>query len=281
VNRGQALAAARRKLEAAGIDEASLEGEVLLRHVLNVSRAALFAGLDAGMTHAQERALDGLLERRLSGEPSAYITGIREFYGLEFRVDSRVLIPRPESELLVEKAMSLARNENISTMADIGTGSGAIAVSLAVNLPGVAVYATDISAAALEVARANARRHNVEKQITFLRGNLLEPLPGPVDIIIANLPYVRRAELSLKGEPAEALDGGKDGLDLIRMLFERTDKKLRDGGFLLLEVGQGQARDAAGLLREAFPISEVETDRDLAGIERVLTLRLTRRRVQC
>jgi release factor glutamine methyltransferase len=281
VNRGQALVAARCRLEEAGIEEAPLEGEVLLRHVLNVSRAALFAGLDADLTPAQEKALAGLLERRLLGEPLAYITGVREFYGLEFRVDPRVLIPRPESELLVEKAISLARDNNIATMADIGTGSGAIAVSLAVNLPGIAVYATDIAAVALEVARANARRHGVEKQIAFLRGNLLEPLPGPVDVIIANLPYVRRAELSLKGEPSLALDGGADGLDLIRVLCQEADKKLRDGGFLLLEVGQGQARDAAALLSEAFPFSKIETDRDLAGIERVLTLRLTRRRVQC
>jgi release factor glutamine methyltransferase len=281
VNRGQALAAARRRLQKAGIEEAPLEGEVLLRHVLNVSRAALFATTEATMTPAQEKALDGLLERRLNGEPSAYITGVREFYGLEFQVDSRVLIPRPESELLVEKAISLARDNNVATIADIGTGSGAIAVSLAVNLPGVTVYAADISAAALEVARVNAHRYGVEKQITFLRGHLLEPLPGPVDIIVANLPYVRRADLSPKGEPVQALDGGKDGLDLIRMLFERADKKLRDGGFILIEVGQGQAGAAAGLLSEAFPSSQVETDRDLAGIERVLTLRLTRRRAQC
>ena len=150
MNRGQALAAARRKLEDAGIEEAPLEGEVLLRHVLNVSRAGLFAGLEIDITAAQEKTIDGLLERRLSGEPAAYITGVREFYGLEFHVDPSVLIPRPESELLVEKAIRLARNNNIATMADIGTGSGAIAVSLAVNLPGAAVYATDISAAALE-----------------------------------------------------------------------------------------------------------------------------------
>jgi release factor glutamine methyltransferase len=275
MNRGQALAAARRRLEADGVEEAPLEGEVLLRHVLSVSRAGLFAGLETGMTPAQKKALDRMLERRLSGEPSAYITGVREFYGLEFRVDPSVLIPRPESELIVEKAISLAQGREIAAIADIGTGSGAIAVSLAVNLPGVAVYATDISAAALEVARANARRHGVESRIIFLQGHLLEPLPGPVDMVVANLPYVRRADLSPKGEPVEALDGGEDGLDVVRLLCRQAGGKLRAGGFLLLEVGQGQAGEAAGLLSEAFPSSKVEVDRDLAGIERVLTLRLT------
>jgi release factor glutamine methyltransferase len=275
VNRRQALAAARRKLEAAGIEEASLEGEVLLRHVLKVSRAGLFAGLEILMTPAQEKKLAGLLERRLRGELSAYITGVREFYGLEFRVTPSVLIPRPESELLVDKAISLARSGEIATIADIGTGSGAIAVCLAVNLPGVDVYAVDISAAALEVARANAVRHAVEKRITFLRGHLLEPLPGPVDMIIANLPYVRRADLAPRGEPVQALDGGVNGLGIIRDLCLQAVGRLREGGYLLLEVGQGQAKEVAGLLKEAFPSSEVETERDLAGIKRVLTIRLT------
>ncbi len=275
MNRGQALAAARHRLAEAGIEEAPLEGEVLLRHVLKVSRAGLFAGLDAGMTPVQEQALSRLMERRLRGEPAAYITGVREFYGLDFAVDPSVLIPRPESELLVEKAISLARDNDVATIADIGTGSGAIAVSLAVNLPGVEIYATDISAAALVVARGNSRRHGVADRIALLQGRLLEPLPGPVDMIIANLPYVRRTELSPKGEPVEALDGGEDGLDIIRLLCRQAGGKLRGGGSLLIEVGQGQAGDAAGLLREAFPSSEIEADRDLAGIERVLTLRLT------
>jgi release factor glutamine methyltransferase len=281
VNRGQALEVARRKLEAAGIEEASLEGEVLLRHVLKVSRAGLFAGLEIPLTPAQEQGLAGLLERRLRGEPSAYITGVREFYGLEFLVAPSVLIPRPESELLVDTAFSLARGGEITTVADIGTGSGAIAVCLAVNLPGVTVYAVDISAAALEVARANAARHGVENRITFLRGHLLEPLPGPVDMIVANLPYVRRADLGPGGEPVRALDGGADGLDIIREFCLQVAGKLRERGCLLLEVGQGQAMEVAGLLKKAFPFSEIETECDLAGIERMLAVRLTQRQIQC
>jgi release factor glutamine methyltransferase len=280
MNRGQALAGARRALAEAGIEEAPLEGEVLLRHVLDMTRAGLFAGLDGEMTPGQEQSLRGLLQRRIRGEPSAYITGRREFYGLEFYVDSNVLIPRPETELLVDKAIGLARGARVSGIADIGTGSGAIAVSLAVNLPGVSIYAADISAAGLEVARRNARRHGVETRISFRRGHLLEPLPGPVDMIIANLPYVRRSDLRRAGplsyEPALALDGGEDGLDLIRMFCRQADTKLRRGGFLLMEVGEGQAGKAARLLREAYPLSKVEIDRDLAGIERVLSLTFDR-----
>jgi release factor glutamine methyltransferase len=281
VNRRQALAAARRQLEAAGSEEASLEGEVLLRHALDISRAEFFAGLDADITTAQQTTLQGLLERRLKGEPTAYITGRREFYGLDFLVDASVLIPRPESELLVEKAIGLARQHHPTLIADIGTGSGAIAVSLAIHLPAVTILATDISAAGLELARKNARRHGVEGRISFLRGHLLEPLPGHVDMIVANLPYVRHADISPRGEPALALDGGVDGLDLIRGLCRETAKKLRPDGFLLVEIGQGQADRVADLLGQSFPASKVEVERDLAGIERLVTVRLTERRVQC
>ena len=285
MNRGQLLTAARRRLEAAGIEEGSLEGEVLLRHVLDISRAGLFAGLDSELTPGQAIAIERLLERRLKGEPTAYITGRREFYGLDFRVDRNVLIPRPESELLVEKAIGLAREHRLSLIADIGTGSGAIAVSLAVVLPDVTIYATDISAAGLELARENVRYHGVEGRISFLRGNLLEPLPGPVDMIVANLPYVRRSDLPPGGplsyEPALALDGGEDGLEVLRLICGQAGGKLRPDGFLLLEIGQGQAGQVADLLNQVFPSSRIEVDRDLAGIERLVSVRLTEQRVQC
>lgn len=285
MNRGQVLTAARRRLEAAGIEEASLEGEVLLRHVLDISRAGLFAGLDSELTPGQAIAIERLLERRLKGEPTAYITGRREFYGLDFRVDRNALIPRPESELLVEKAIGLARRHRVSLIADIGTGSGAIAVSLAVSLPDATIYATDISAAGLELARENARYHGVQGRISFLQGNLLEPLPGPVDMIVANLPYVRRSDLPPGGplsyEPALALDGGEDGLEVLRLICGQAGGKLRPDGFLLLEIGQGQAGQVADLLNQVFPSSRIEVDRDLAGIERLLSVRLTEQRVQC
>ncbi len=150
----QALDGARELLQTNNIEDASLEAEILLRHVLGINRAQLFLEYELELNSEQKQAFDRLIERRLSGEPSAYITGHREFYGLDFAVDHRVLIPRPESELLVEKAIEIAQHQSVNTIADIGTGSGAIAVSVAVNIPGVKIYATDISTNALEVARA-------------------------------------------------------------------------------------------------------------------------------
>lgn len=279
MNRRKALAYARGTLADSNIDDASLEGEILLRHVLGLSRAQLYSDIDHNVSPAHDKALRKLLERRIQGEPSAYITGHREFYGLDFRVDRNVLIPRPETELLVEKAIRLAQSHAISGMADIGTGCGAIAVSLAVSLPGVTVYATDVSAPALKVARSNCKKHGVADRIVFLQGDMLEPLPEPVDLIIANLPYVRESDLSRSGplsfEPALALNGGEDGLDRIRVLCRQAGNKLRSQGFILLEIGQGQAEETAALSQEIFPSARIEIESDLAGIERVVSLRLT------
>ena len=279
MNRRQALAYARGTLADSNIDDASLEGEILLRHVLGLSRARLYSDIDHNVSPAHGKALRKLLERRIQGEPSAYITGHREFYGLDFQVDRNVLIPRPETELLVEKAIRLAQSHAISRMADIGIGCGVIAVSLAANLPGVTVYATDVSATALEVARSNCKKHGMADRIVFLQGDMLEPLPEPVDLIIANLPYVREADLSRSGhlsfEPAVALNGGEDGLDRIRVLCRQAGNKLRSQGFILLEIGQGQAEEITALSQEIFPSARIEIESDLAGIERVVSLRLT------
>jgi release factor glutamine methyltransferase len=281
----QALEYAGARLRDTGIEDAPLEGEVLLRHVLGLDRARLFSHLDEDMSHRQEEGLERVLERRRQGEPVAYITGHREFYGLDFIVNRNVLIPRPETELLVEKAIDSAREGDVRKIADIGTGSGAIAVSLAVNLPAVTVYATDISARALAVAGKNCRRHGVSGRVVLLRGDLLEPLPGPVDLIIANLPYVRAVDLKagslLSYEPALALDGGEDGLDGISIFCRGASSKLRPGGGLMLEVGQGQAENVRELLRKVFPGAVIETGCDLAGIERMVSLRLTSGKVFC
>jgi len=271
----QALRRARGILVKNSVEDASLEGELLLRHALNIDRVQLYIDLGKELPPQQEGIFFNLLERRLNGEPAAYITGRREFYGLDFEVNPAVLIPRPESELLVEKALSIAKNRPLSTLADIGTGSGAIAVSLAVNLPRTLIYATDISAAALETASANCRKHGVSGRVRLLEGNLLEPLPEPVDLIVANLPYVSQSELNPESEPPLALDGGADGTERIVQLCCQAGGKLRAGGCLLLEIGQGQREAVTAILHNIFPGGTIEVFPDLAGIDRAVLLNLS------
>ena len=281
MNLKQALARARETLAANNIEEAPLESELLLRHALNIDRVQLYQDLNRELLPEQDEAFRQLIQRRLKGEPSAYITGHREFYSIDFYVDRRVLIPRPESELLVEKAISLSQAGPLSSIADIGTGSGAIAVSLALNLPEAKIYATDISAAALEVAQVNCRRHGVADRVYLLQGDMLEPLPEAVDLIVANLPYVRPVDMPraqtepLCFEPPLALNGGKDGLEKIYRLCQQATTRLNPQGCLLLEIGQGQQEAVADLLANLFPWAQIEVTPDFAGIERVVSLCLT------
>jgi release factor glutamine methyltransferase len=276
----QALGKARDILVESDINDTPLEAELLLRHALDIDRVQLYIDLEKELTPAQQEAFWNLLERRLNGEPSAYITGRREFYGLDFAVNPAVLIPRPESELLVEKALSIAENRPLFTIADIGTGSGAIAVSLALGLPRAKIYAADISAAALKVALANCRKHGVADRICLLEGNLLEPLPEPVDLIVANLPYIRKSELNPGLEPPLALDGGADGTGSIEQLCRQAGGKLKSGGWLLLEIGQGQREAVTAILHNIFPGGKVEVSPDLAGIDRAVFLSLAATPVQ-
>jgi release factor glutamine methyltransferase len=274
----RALYQAGKVLNRRRLPEARLTSELLLRHTLDTDRVGLYQDLDRELTYKEENTFRQLLRRRLRGEPVAYILGRREFYGLDFEVDRRVLIPRPETELLVDKALAFARHRNITEIADIGTGSGAVAVALAVNLPGATVYATDVSAAALEVACRNAARHGAADRIRFLAGDLLAPLPDAVSLIVANLPYVTAVEVAdgrlADFEPELALTGGTDGLDVIRRLLDELSDKLSSGGCLLLEVGWQQGRWVATLLRKISPGAEIEITPDLSGIDRVVGLTL-------
>ncbi len=271
----QTLGHAREVLTANNTEDTPLECELLLRHTLKLSRVALYLDLNKDLTPDEERDFWHLVRRHLSGEPTAYITGHCEFYGIDFHVDHRVLIPRPESELLVEKALTLAENNTTATIAEIGTGCGAIAISLALNLPEVEIYASDISAPALEVALLNCQKHGQADRIRLLQGDMLIPLPEPVNLIIANLPYVRRAEIEAAScEPRLALDGGPDGLDKIRRLCRHLSDKLLPGGHLLLEIGQGQATSIVSLLHGLFPGAEIEVSPDLRGIDRVVNMTL-------
>ncbi len=270
------LSQGRETLTANRIEDAGLEAEVLLRHALNFDRVQFYLQQERELSTEENENFRQSLQRRLNNEPTAYIIGHREFYGRDFYVDSNVLIPRPETELLVETALGLAANHPLHTIADIGTGSGAIAISLALSLPQTRIYATDISSAALRVARTNCQRHGVTDLVCLLRGDLLAPLPEPVDIIVANLPYVREEEMSRVDtwhfEPSPALNGGQDGLETIRRFGAQVDGKLRPGGGLFLEIGLGQGEAVTAFFHQLFPAAEIKLIPDGNGIDRVVSL---------
>lgn len=276
----EALHWGRATLASAGTDEPYLEAEVLLCHAAGIGRETLYVRLPEGLPPETAEAYRGLVGRRLRREPLAYIVRRKEFYGLDFFVDERVLIPRPETETLVERAVALVRERfggdgRDATLADVGTGSGCIAVTLAVHLPQARIYATDVSPDALAVAAENARRHGVQRCITFLRGDLCDPLPAPVDLLAANLPYVRSGDYprlapELHREPREALLGGEDGTEVIARLLRQAPGKLKAGGALLLEVNEAHADAVAALARDAFPAGAVAVWPDLAGLPRVV-----------
>lgn len=259
------------------LDSPRLDTEILLAHALGMTRAQLHAHPQSQLNLAELASYRQLIERRARREPVAYIVGHKEFYGLDLFVDQRVLIPRPETELLVEKAIEISQRRSV--VADVGTGSGAIAISLTVHLPQVLVYATDASPAALEVAARNCRRHGVEDRVRLLQGHLLEPLPEPVDLIVANLPYVSQAELAQlppeisRYEPREALDGGPDGLGCIRSLLAQVGVHLKPRGIVLLEIGATQAAAVVALAERHFPAARVEIVRDYAGLDRAVIVR--------
>jgi release factor glutamine methyltransferase len=267
---GAALAAGRATLARAGIETAGLDAALLLGRLLGVERARLLAHPEWPLTADHEAAYAALLARRAAGEPLAYLTGEREFMGLTFAVDRRVLVPRPETELLVEAA--LARPARLAV--DVGVGSGAIAVSLAVARPELRVIASDIDAGALAVARGNIARHGVGARVRLVRGALLDWLGAPIDLIAANLPYLRpdQANPSIAHEPAVALYAGPDGFALYRALLTQAPARLRPGGRLLAEIDPAQAALALAEAARAAPGWPAEVRPDYAGRPRLLTL---------
>jgi release factor glutamine methyltransferase len=270
----------------AGIDEAAGEAMVLLCHVLRLGKAEIFTQPERTLTGDELALLDGLIERRLRREPSAYITGHREFYGLGLFVDPRVLIPRPETEVMVEAAIDfgrswITRNQKRMLAADIGTGSGAVAIALAVHIPEVLVYAVDISPGALDIATFNVRRHGVDGQIILVQGNLLEQINQEMDLVVANLPYIRGDELKCLQpevylhEPMLALDGGDRGIAVIETMLSQMPGKMAPGGALFLEIGEGQDERLTPIVRDILPGSDVTLVKDLAGIGRCMRIRYT------
>ena len=272
------------RLLSAGIENGRLDAEVLLGHVLRQSREQLIVAADAPVTGAQGHAYERLLARRLEREPVAYMTGTREFWSLDFHVTRDVLIPRPETERLVEIALVLAgkldRGERVR-VADLGTGSGAIAVALAKELPAVKILAVDLSAAALVVARRNAARHGVAARIEFIQGDFfeaMEALPG-FHLIVSNPPYIPSAELAAleaevsRWEPRAALDGGPDGLDCYRRVSAEALCRLMPDGAVAVEVGAGMSKPVTALFESAGGWNPITVDRDYAGNDRVVVAR--------
>ena len=280
---------ATRRLAAAGLDTPRLDAEVLLRHVLGVDRTALFVRYLEPIEPAALAAYEGLLARRLAGEPVAYLTGQREFLGLALAVTPDVLVPRPETEQLVEWARDwlLRPGRERAQVIDVGTGSGAIAVGLASLLPDAwagRITAVDVSPAALAVAGGNRdrlratelRERSALDRIAFQLGDLLGDVAGPVDLVLANLPYLTPGQVNgnpdLAAEPRLALDGGPDGLDLIRRLIDDLPRVLAAGGAVALELDSAQADTVAGLLRTAEPDATVRVLDDLAGLARFVVM---------
>jgi len=253
-------------ITAAGSESPRLDAELLLAAAMGVDRAVLIADPERALDTEQVRAFRDMARRRAQREPVAYILGRKGFRRLELAVDPRVLVPRPETEHVVEAALDLPHGARV---VDVGTGSGAIALALVDERPDMRVVATDSSADALAVARANADRLGLA--VELLEGDLLEPVAGPIDAVVSNPPYVRRGdplppEVS-RYEPAEALYAGDDGLAVLRRLAPAA--AAAGASFAAFEVGAGQADDVEALLRAAG-FEEVERARDLAGVERVV-----------
>ncbi len=259
-------------------ESADLDAQVLLAYALDAERVYLLAHGDIELSGEQQRCFTELINRRAAGEPVAYIIGSKSFYDLELAVTPEVLIPRPETELLLEEALRLAALTPACHAADIGTGSGALAVTFAKHMPGSHVYATDISEKALQIARRNAKRHRVP--IEFLQGDLAQPLVErgiSVDLVMANLPYIATAELDglavSKYEPAIALDGGVDGLDCIRRILGQLPQLCREGAWVLLEIGADQADTVRRLVAETLNV-RCDVLQDYAGLDRIVRFQI-------
>jgi release factor glutamine methyltransferase len=280
----EAINEAAQKLSAAGIENARLDAEVLLSHVGNKDRAWLITHGADTLERECRQLFEDAISRRSRREPLQYITGKQEFWGLEFIVTPVVLIPRPETELLVETAVKFLRGGAPTTIADLCTGSGCVAISLAKEQGGARTFATDMSVQALAVARENARKHGVSDRIRFLGGDLLQPLEeldlrGRVDVITANPPYIRAGDLPMLQaevkdyEPEIALIAGPEGTEIQKKIIENAAAFLKKQGVLIMEMGLGQAGTLTRMVASTGAYENAEILKDLAGIDRVITVR--------
>lgn len=268
---------ATQSLSQAGKADARFDAELLLRSALGENRARFFASLEDELDEAALVQFWLWLEQRASGVPLQHIVGRQEFMGLDFQVSPAVLIPRPDTEIAVEVALEFMRSFEQPLVADIASGSGAIAVALAYHHPGARLWATDISTEALAVAQLNARQNGVSDRVTFVESSWGEQLVSrglQFDCVVSNPPYIASEEIAhltieVRQEPHLALDGGPDGLDCYRALVPQVKMLLRPGGYVVLEVAQGQAEAVSALLAQ-HRFSNIATRPDLAGIERVV-----------
>ncbi|MCY3571875.1 MAG: peptide chain release factor N(5)-glutamine methyltransferase [Chloroflexi bacterium] len=272
--------AAAAELESAEIDDARFEAEVLLRHATGLNRAQLYASLTDEIDPAAQQRFEAAIAERTTRKPLAYITGTREFYRLEFRVTPDVLIPRPESELLVDAALDHIRQARFRTpqVADVGAGSGAVGIALARHRRGVNLICSDVSRNALLVARDNAQRLLRRPKTTFIQGDLLTPLPGPFHCVVANLPYIpedRLAQLEpevAEHEPRVALTPGTRGTELILRLITQLPSRLHSNGVAVLEVDPGQEIAIADAARQMLPNAEVTVLDDVSQQPRAVRI---------
>ncbi len=266
-----------------GDHDARLQAELLLAYALNTSRAQMLARLHEMITPELSAQYAQLVTRRVQHEPLAYILGCQEFFGLDFFVDRRVLIPRHETETLVQLALERARKISAPTIVDVGTGSGALALTLAHHVPDARVIALEASPAALAVARHNAARLHLESRVEFLSSDLLEQFDGTFDLLVANLPYIPRARLMQlpievrEFEPRVALDGGDDGLDQVRRLLAQLPTRSKRGAVALFEISEEQGAAAVESAKHILPNVPVTLYRDLEALDRVLEIKLETR----
>lgn len=256
-----------------------LDSQVLLAHVLDKSRAWILAHPENSLSNEEILALEAAATRLETGTPLPYVLGQWEFFGLKFRITPETLIPRPETELLVENALTwLNQHPKCRLALDVGTGSGCIAIALASRIPDLKIIATDKSFSALDVARVNALQLGTLQQVEFLQANLMPPVQSKFNLICANLPYIPTSTLhTLKvygKEPELALDGGKDGLDLIRSLIYLAAYSVSPGGLILLEIESSQGGAGSSLAKTIFPDAHIQILPDLAGLDRLLRIQI-------
>lgn len=279
----------KRQLSYHRIADPEIEAESLLRHILDIERADFFATLNDELTPSQNKAITSLAKRRVTGEPLAYILEHREFYGMDFYINQSVLVPRQETELLVDKVLEFShkrshdhaedRSRQDLEIADIGTGSGAIAIAIAHHLPQATIYASDSSKSALQIADINRHNHYLSDRVHLRQGDLLKALRAPVDVIVSNPPYLTTSEIAscqteVRWEPMAALHGGDDGLKILRRLLHQAPSYIRPGGQLLMEIAPQLLLAVLQIGRQTCPTASVSFTNDLTGAPRVVSISL-------